>query len=338
MAIQGSATITIPVSMTSVQVTPSPITLQPGQTKQFTALANYNDGTSASVPVTWTATGGQITSSGLYTAGQVTGSWTVKATAVSTGLVGTALITIPSTNLYWNATFESGVWPSGAILEQCQTGRISIYDNSAKPAGAPNARLGTKAAAFRTTNADYCKDPDTKFSVRSQVQSTQFIKPGMEVWSEWSVYFPSPIPTFTSDTFWMMQEDYGPPYGGNPPSAWYLQRFSGTVCISLSGRYDSVTHNVQNIYHTPVTAGQWYVIMHRKLYQPNGSGFVQAWINGTQVLPQTSMQTMLNGATTAGAFINHYRRHTLIADPGDYTVYFDHWRCGPTRASVDSLA
>ena len=71
----------------AVTVTPSSVTLKPGATQQFTASD------SAGLPVTWSATGGTITTSGLYTAGATTGTFTVTATD-SNSNKGTASVTI----------------------------------------------------------------------------------------------------------------------------------------------------------------------------------------------------------------------------------------------------
>src|SRR6185436_10718746 len=59
-------------------VSPASTTVVTGGTRQFTATVT---GT-ANTAVTWTATGGTITSAGLFTAGQTPGSFQVTATSV----------------------------------------------------------------------------------------------------------------------------------------------------------------------------------------------------------------------------------------------------------------
>ncbi len=73
----------------TVTVSPASVVLQTGRTQQFTATD------SAGLPVTWSATGGTISSSGLYTAGTTTGTFTVTATD-SSNSKGTASVTIQS--------------------------------------------------------------------------------------------------------------------------------------------------------------------------------------------------------------------------------------------------
>jgi len=79
----GSATATTTVTVAtgtviSVTVSPGSATLAAGATKQFTATVTN----AANTAVTWTATGGTVSSAGLYTAGTSPGSFTVKATSV----------------------------------------------------------------------------------------------------------------------------------------------------------------------------------------------------------------------------------------------------------------
>ncbi|MBZ5602288.1 MAG: hypothetical protein LAO79_08280 [Acidobacteriia bacterium] len=76
----ASAQVTVQVPQpVQVSVSPSAITLAPGQTQQFTATVTGTSNTA----VTWVATGGTITSAGLYTAGSSAGSFTVTATSVA---------------------------------------------------------------------------------------------------------------------------------------------------------------------------------------------------------------------------------------------------------------
>jgi hypothetical protein len=60
-----------------VTVSPDPIILVPGQTQQFTATVTGTENTD----VTWSATGGTIDSSGLFSAGTASGDFVVSATS-----------------------------------------------------------------------------------------------------------------------------------------------------------------------------------------------------------------------------------------------------------------
>ncbi|HEV8598770.1 MAG TPA: OmpA family protein [Gemmatimonadales bacterium] len=78
-------------SADGVTVSPSSATLDRGQKTNFTATAT-RCGKSASV--NWTATGGEITQSGEYTAGQTPGDFQVTATEPKSGLSASATVTI----------------------------------------------------------------------------------------------------------------------------------------------------------------------------------------------------------------------------------------------------
>ncbi len=107
-----SATATVTVSATtgvSVAITPATATVQTGGTQQFTASVSGSTNTS----VTWTATGGTVSSTGLYTAPTTAGTYTVKATSVAdTTKSASATVTVTSggtgSEKMVNGSFESG--------------------------------------------------------------------------------------------------------------------------------------------------------------------------------------------------------------------------------------
>ncbi|HTS24238.1 MAG TPA: Ig-like domain-containing protein, partial [Bryobacteraceae bacterium] len=75
----------------SVSISPATATVQAGQTKQFTATVTGSSNTA----VTWTATGGTVSNTGLFTAGSATGSFAVTATsAADTTKSATAQVTV----------------------------------------------------------------------------------------------------------------------------------------------------------------------------------------------------------------------------------------------------
>ena len=76
----ASAQVTIQVPQTvQISISPKTATLQAGQTQQFTATVTGSSNTA----VTWTATGGTISSAGLFTAGSGAGNFAVNATSVA---------------------------------------------------------------------------------------------------------------------------------------------------------------------------------------------------------------------------------------------------------------
>ncbi|MBV9146090.1 MAG: choice-of-anchor D domain-containing protein, partial [Acidobacteria bacterium] len=77
----GSATVTVtaPPPPISVSIAPTTASLQTGGTQQFTATVTGTSNTA----VTWTATGGTVTTGGLYTAPNTNGTYTMTATSVA---------------------------------------------------------------------------------------------------------------------------------------------------------------------------------------------------------------------------------------------------------------
>lgn len=102
--------------VTTLVVTPTPVSVATGGTQQFGVTGRRASDPTApvAVDVVWTATGGTISASGLYTAGAVAGStFTVTATLVGnpavTGQANVTLVTVvspppPGTGVWLNVT------------------------------------------------------------------------------------------------------------------------------------------------------------------------------------------------------------------------------------------
>ena len=83
-----------PPPQIAVSVTPNPASVVEGGTQQFSATVSGTSNTA----VTWTATGGTITTGGLFTAGNSTGTFSVKATSAADGSKsGQAQVTVSGT-------------------------------------------------------------------------------------------------------------------------------------------------------------------------------------------------------------------------------------------------
>ncbi len=96
-SIAGTAAVTLsvaPPTLTSITVAPTPVTIASSTTKQFAATGHFSDGSTGGVAVTWTATGGTVDATGLYTAGTTDGNYQVTATSTSSAIAGHADVTI----------------------------------------------------------------------------------------------------------------------------------------------------------------------------------------------------------------------------------------------------
>ncbi|MFN8652031.1 MAG: hypothetical protein U0133_09040 [Gemmatimonadales bacterium] len=111
-----TSTITVPTPPTLSQVvlTPASVSLATGGTQQFAASGRMSDGSTSSVTVTYSATGGTITSGGLYTAGSTTGSFSVIATQQGGTLADTSAVTIAAAPPPGTPIFASD-WAGGIL-------------------------------------------------------------------------------------------------------------------------------------------------------------------------------------------------------------------------------
>lgn len=73
-----SVSVFVTIEGTAITISPTNITLTPGETVQFSATVLGPDNTD----VTWSATGGTIDNAGNYTAGNMPGNYTVTATSI----------------------------------------------------------------------------------------------------------------------------------------------------------------------------------------------------------------------------------------------------------------
>jgi hypothetical protein len=89
----ASATAPAP-TLQQVTVTPGTASVPTGGTVQFSASGRYSDGTSRAVAATWSATGGTISTAGLYTAGQTAGTYRVIAVATGGTRADTSAVTV----------------------------------------------------------------------------------------------------------------------------------------------------------------------------------------------------------------------------------------------------
>lgn len=116
----------------SIAITPTTATILTGSTQQFTGTVSNATNTG----VIWTATGGAISATGLYTAGNTPGAFTVTATAATdTTKTATATITV-------NA-------PPPTLTLDCATAKAG-FTSTNMPAGTSLTITGSAAGLTRT--------------------------------------------------------------------------------------------------------------------------------------------------------------------------------------------
>lgn len=145
---QGKDTVTVTAATaTLVRITLSPdsVGLLTGHTQQFGVLGTFSDSSTATVPVTYSATGGTINSSGLYTAGGTPGSYRVIAVATG-GLADTSKVTVTAPTLVRVLlTPDSVQLDTGASQQFTANGKFS--DSSTSSITATYAQTGGSISA-----------------------------------------------------------------------------------------------------------------------------------------------------------------------------------------------
>jgi hypothetical protein len=81
-------------SLVAISISPTSPSVYAGGLQQFTASAQYSSGGSGPITVSWAATGGSISSIGLFTADSTPGSFLVTATQQGGTLAGTASVNV----------------------------------------------------------------------------------------------------------------------------------------------------------------------------------------------------------------------------------------------------
>jgi hypothetical protein len=127
-------TVTAPATV-AVSVSPSAASLSTGGTQQFTATVTGTRNTA----VTWSASGGTVSASGLYTAPSLAGTYVVTATsAADPTKSASAVVTVVgalqhSVTLNWNASSTSSVIGYNAYRATQSGGPYTMINTALQP-------------------------------------------------------------------------------------------------------------------------------------------------------------------------------------------------------------
>ena len=114
-----AVTVQAPAQLTTLTISPDSVALSAGGSRQFLVTANWSTGATTVPPVTWSATGGTVSSSGAYVAPNTAGTYrvivahtggTVRDTAVVTVTGGSTSSPNPpaSPGLFFSDDFDNG--------------------------------------------------------------------------------------------------------------------------------------------------------------------------------------------------------------------------------------
>ena len=146
--LSGSATVR-KKRVVALLVTPTSATLTPGATQQFTTRGVRNSGDTVPVSATYAATGGTITSGGLYTAGSTPGDYLVIASRRALAETAFVTITLPP-------VASVDVSPASASLYVGRSQQLvaTPRDASGNPLSGRLITWSSSAAAVATVSAN----------------------------------------------------------------------------------------------------------------------------------------------------------------------------------------
>jgi hypothetical protein len=161
----SQVTVTQPAAtLAAVVLTPSTASLTTGGTQQFTAAGKMSDGSTSSVPVTWSASGGAISSSGLYTAGTTGGAFRVIATQQGGTLADTASVTI--------TTPAPSSGSCARTVNVSTASGLSSAINNALPGDCIVMAPGTYSGGFTITRSGTAQNPIRLTGSRTAIVGT----------------------------------------------------------------------------------------------------------------------------------------------------------------------
>jgi len=322
-----------PATLQAIALTPSSASLTAGATQQFTATGKMSDGSISTITVTWTATGGVVSSTGLYTAGQSSGTFRVIATESGGSLADTATISItaptpspaPSGTTYFSADAESGT--------------ISPWSESVQNGGNPlvvssttRARSGTHSYKHEITN--YTIDA-YKSMLHSYAPQTSMGSPDGSRYTggyySWWVYIDS---GYITENAWNLHMGWMTGVSGAPQpianiglevhggvlQVVFTARNSGpqTQCPSTLCGHPNISGytNVGNGWYyqtasspngiTALPRGQWVHLTAWTNFQRT-NGHVKVWQDGTLIMdltaPTLNTYDGMLGSNTSGGMI-----------------------------------
>ena len=344
LADTSRVTIQVP-SLVRVILSPDSVTLDTAATKQFSVVGKYSDSSTAAVAVNYSATGGTISSGGLYTAGHTPGTFRVIAIQSGGSLADTSKVTVqaasssaecanPQPGWIWCDDFEQNrfsqyfevdtsngdfVRVAGVGLNG-STGIRSHFAAGQVSAGSLHLGMGlTPQAYIRPVDAGTAKYREIYWRVYVKYQSG---------WIGGGGYKMSRVQILANSSWG--QAMVAPVWGGDTPQTQnYLlidptrgTDSAGTLLATTYGDFAHLTFlgAVQSV--TPLFdaahVGSWYCVeAHVRLNDPGSvNGMFELWING-------NLEAQHNGLNWVGSY----------SDYGINTMFLEsYWNTGATQA------
>lgn len=313
----GGTTPPPPAGKLLVELTPATVTLAPGASHQFSAIGRYQGGSTVSLLIDWRATGGTVSTTGLYKAPTAAGTYRVIAQRRGDSPADTAVVTVGSgggsgaglvgecqrarAEWIWCDDFEQDRLSRYFEVQQRSTGRFtrqngvgnggsygmrSIYNTT------PQSSAGSLMLAFGRTPQAYFRPVDAGTRNYREVYFRVYVKHPAN-WQGGGGEKLMRATSFVSGSSWAQSMIAHVWSGGDAPNDQYLyiDPASGT---DAAGTVRTTTYNdfanLRWLGHakgaTPLFAqaqrGTWQCVeAHARLNDPGQSnGLFELWVNG----------------------------------------------------------
>ncbi len=310
----------------AVILTPSSAALATGATQQFSVSGQWSNGATTAPAVTYSATGGTVTSGGLYTAGSTAGAFRVIATQQGGTLADTSSVTvsIPGSGPYANRPVNYTTTLSDYAFRD-----LPLVDNDSPLGGGWSVYNNQNATVSRVSDATAPQSP-------SEVLQWHFPTGHPSGTNVGNVYRSAPANASEFYVAFSMWHDANFEWNSISNKLFYLEpgniilqsrhSMAGgqkylSVYIGGTGKDYAPTNNI------PIPLGQW--VNYEFIVKRGNSGVLKVWMNGTLVLdyaniavPTTTSGQELKldttwGGSTGPTTRDSYRRidHIVVAIP-----------------------
>jgi len=331
-----------PVSqVVQILVSPNAILLFPTQSQQFAAYARTAAGDSTTVAVTWSATAGTISPSGLYTPGPAGGVYEVRATATQGGPSGVASVTVSD-----GPPPSSGSWPNEpagfSLISDYGFGDVIPVTNDPIALGssgwqaqwntAGNGTLIADAGAPVSLGGVYQVRYPMGFVDGTAPSTVEHPLPSRPTELYWGVWW-KPSNPFQSDAsgvnkiafIWTPSGNTDLIYFDLSPNPWRIRAMDD---LYAGGGPDAGKRDEPNVTTTVITLGQWHRIEIYVKYSTgaNADGILKWWVDGVLNGTYTNLKMVQDGGFNSVSFSPTYGgAGGDVKTETDY-YWFDHTR------------
>lgn len=348
--VQGKDTVTVtPATATLVRVilTPDSAQVDSGKTQQFTATGKFSDSSTASIAVTYSATGGTINGTGLFTAGTAAGAFQVIASKSALADTSKVVVAAPAGTSAAECATPQAAWIFCDDFEQDRTSSyfetdgIGTVFNRVAGAGFAGSygmqghftttaqSAGDLHLAFGKTPSLYMKPVDAGTANYREIYWRMYVK-AQAGWVGGAHDKLTRALVFDSSSFAeaMAAHVWGGDAGSADTMGLILDPATGVDSLGnpVSKSYNSGLTYLGQAKHalhpTPIFdaahVGQWYCVEAHVKLNDSGSanGVFELWINDSLEAQKTGMN-----------WVSSYSAYGINA------IYFEnYWNAGATAA------